>query len=86
MICLQSLQLTQKRHYSLLLFLSLSQQVLLSDDPAAWSSVIHGKILVTEVGMELLTAETNVNEMGHKVALVASLIAHTFADVHCYGA
>ena len=46
MICPQSLQLTQKRRYSLLLFLSLSQQVLLSDDPAAWSSSTHGEMSI----------------------------------------
>jgi hypothetical protein len=34
--------------------------------------------------MDLLTAATN--EMEDKVALVASLIANIFADVHCYGA
>ncbi len=84
MICPPSRQLTQKRHYSLLLFLSLSQLVLLSDDPAAWSSATHGKMLVTQVGMDLLTAATNANETGDKVAQVA-LIAHTFADFHCYG-
>lgn len=43
-------------------------------------------ISVTQVGMELLTAETNASTLGDKVFLVASLIAHAIACVRHYHA